>query len=89
MVIVLAVLISLLNIKPFNLKVYNMTNKLDYLLEIYLIDADEWVYYACNYEEYKQALAETPANQIKDRTNCGVSWFEYNHNFQQESMLSY
>lgn len=61
-----------------------------YLLEFICTESGCNTYYECGYQEYKTILHSTPHNEVKDRTDCPISWQEYGeqvHSFQLQSAL--
>ena len=49
---------------------------------------DSNVYYECGYTEYKTILANFTSKEVKDRTNCQVSWEEYAEQQHSENLFA-
>ena len=60
-----------------------------YLLEFIANNGyDSNVYYECGYNEYKTILANFTSKEVKDRTNCQVSWQEYTEYCHNENLYA-
>ncbi len=50
---------------------------MNYLIEFICKESGSNTYYECGYKEYKKILVEFSSDEVKDRTNCEVSWQEH------------
>ena len=65
------------------------TKNQGYLLEFIANNGyDSNVYYECGYSEYKTILANFTSKEVKDRTNCAVSWQEYSEYCHNENLYA-
>lgn len=61
----------------------------NYLLEFIADNGyGENVYYECGYAEYKTILSNFTDEEVKDRTNCEVSWQEYTTYCHNENLYA-